>query len=261
VLQDYMDEYNSQEVDPRSDARPPIHLEEEIENPQEKVKPIKGIPFLDEIPFYSQAGQDRLAQLRLHRPGQYRGIYRKRGIFRLSPLLAEMKPEGNHRTIKKSGLRGRGGGGFPTGIKWESCRKHHGERYVICNADEGDPGAYMDRSILEGRSPQCFGGDADCGICHRIFRQGFIYVRNEYPLAVKRLVSAIKQAEAFGFLGENIADSEFGFQVKISTGAGAFVCGESTALMASLEGKVGRPRAKYVHTVEKGFREKPLQPQ
>jgi NADH:ubiquinone oxidoreductase subunit F (NADH-binding) len=167
-----------------------------------------------------------------------------------------MKPEDIITSIKKSGLRGRGGGGFPTGIKWESCRKHSGERYVICNADEGDPGAYMDRSVLEGDPHSVLEGMLIAAYAIGS-SQGFVYVRNEYPLAVKRLVEAIKQAEDLGLLGDNIAGSGFNFRIKISTGAGAFVCGESTALMASLQGKVGRPRAKYVHTVEKGFRDGP----
>jgi NADH:ubiquinone oxidoreductase subunit F (NADH-binding)/ferredoxin len=167
-----------------------------------------------------------------------------------------MKSDEIIATIKKSGLRGRGGGGFPTGIKWESCRKQRGERYVICNADEGDPGAYMDRSVLEGDPHSVLEGMLIAAYAIGS-AQGFIYVRHEYPLAVKRLVSAIKEAEAFGLLGDNIAGSDFSFRIKISTGAGAFVCGESTALMASLQGKVGRPKAKYVHTIEKGFRDSP----
>ncbi len=156
-----------------------------------------------------------------------------------------MKPDEIIATIKKSGLRGRGGGGFPTGIKWETCLKHKGERYIICNADEGDPGAYMDRSVLEGDPHNVLEGMLIAAYAIGS-AQGFIYVRNEYPLAVKRLVSAIKQAEEFGLLGDHIAGSDLSFRIQISTGAGAFVCGESTALMASLQGKVGRPRAKYV---------------
>ncbi|MDM8517475.1 NADH-ubiquinone oxidoreductase-F iron-sulfur binding region domain-containing protein, partial [Desulfobacterales bacterium HSG16] len=128
--------------------------------------------------------------------------------------------------------------------------------YIICNADEGDPGAYMDRSILEGDPHTVIEGMLIAGLAIGS-TQGYIYVRNEYPLAVKRLITAIKKATELGLLGEKIAGSKFSFQIKISTGAGAFVCGESTALMASLEGNVGRPRAKYVHTVEKGFRDSP----
>ena len=256
VFQDYMEETFSKKLilgqmrDPRS------VIEEDRENPLEKVKPLKGIPFLDEIPFYAHQIKIALRNCGYIDPDRIEEYIGRGGYFAFVRILAEMKPEEVIATIKKSGLRGRGGGGFPTGIKWESCRKHPGERYIICNADEGDPGAYMDRSVLEGDPHSVLEGMLIAAYAIGS-SQGFIYVRNEYPLAVKRLVSAIKQAEAFGLLGETIAGSNFGFQVKISTGAGAFVCGESTALMASLEGNVGRPRAKYVHTVEKGFRESP----
>jgi NADH:ubiquinone oxidoreductase subunit F (NADH-binding)/ferredoxin len=141
-------------------------------------------------------------------------------------------------------------------VKWETCAKQPGERYIICNADEGDPGAYMDRSILEGDPHSILEGMLIAGRAIGS-NHGFIYVRHEYPLAVKRLITAIKQAQDYGLLGDTIAGSDFSFHIKISTGAGAFVCGESTALMASLEGNVGRPRAKYIHTVEKGFRDQP----
>jgi NADH:ubiquinone oxidoreductase subunit F (NADH-binding)/Pyruvate/2-oxoacid:ferredoxin oxidoreductase delta subunit len=182
--------------------------------------------------------------------------FARKGYVAFLTALNEMKPGEILDIVKASGLRGRGGGGFPTGIKWETCAKHHGDRYIICNADEGDPGAYMDRSILEGDPHTILEGMLIAALAIGS-QQGFVYVRNEYPLAVKRLVTAIKQAKSYGLLGENIAGSDFSFDIKISTGAGAFVCGESTALMASLEGNVGRPRAKYVHTVEKGLRNKP----
>ena len=256
VLQDYLEEKFSKKLilgqmrDPRS------ILEEDRANPLEKVEPIKGIPFLDEVPFYAHQVKIALRNCGYIDPDSIEEYIGRGGYFAFVRILAEMKPEEIIATVKKSGLRGRGGGGFPTGIKWESCRKHPGERYIICNADEGDPGAYMDRSVLEGDPHSVLEGMLIAAYAIGS-AQGFIYVRNEYPLAVKRLVSAIKQAEAFGLLGDNIAGSNFGFQIKISTGAGAFVCGESTALMASLEGKVGRPRAKYVHTIEKGFRDGP----
>jgi len=179
------------------------------------------------------------------------------GYSALPKALFDMTPEEIIDTIKKSGLRGRGGGGFPTGIKWASCRKAHGEpKYVMCNADEGDPGAYMDRSLLEGNPHSVLEGMV-IGAYAIGSNEGFIYVRNEYPLAVKNIDIAIKQAEAFGLLGKNILGSGFDFNVKISRGGGAFVCGESSALMKSLEGLVGRPRAKYIHTVEKGYRDLP----
>jgi NADH:ubiquinone oxidoreductase subunit F (NADH-binding) len=180
----------------------------------------------------------------------------RKGYLAFFNALKEMKPSEIVGVIKASGLRGRGGGGFPTGIKWATCAKHKGDRTIICNADEGDPGAYMDRSILEGDPHSVIEGMLIAAVAIGS-RQGYIYVRNEYPLAVKRLITAIKQARSYGLLGENIGGTDFSFDIRISTGAGAFVCGESTALMASLEGNVGRPRAKYIHTVEKGFRDNP----
>jgi NADH:ubiquinone oxidoreductase subunit F (NADH-binding)/Pyruvate/2-oxoacid:ferredoxin oxidoreductase delta subunit/(2Fe-2S) ferredoxin len=231
-------------------------LEEDIENPLARVRPLEGIPFLEDIPFYSKQTKIALRNCGYIDPDRIEEYIARGGYFAFVRALQEMKPREIIGTIKESGLRGRGGGGFPTGIKWETCAKHEGERYIICNADEGDPGAYMDRSIPEGDPHSVIEGMLIGGYAIGS-NQGFIYVRHEYPLAVKRLVTAIKQAEDYGLLGDNIAGSDFGFHIKISTGAGAFVCGESTALMASLEGDVGRPRAKYIHTVEKGFRNQP----
>ncbi|HJX12756.1 MAG TPA: NAD(P)H-dependent oxidoreductase subunit E, partial [Dehalococcoidales bacterium] len=165
----------------------------------------------------------------------------------------KMTPEQIIDEVKKAGLRGRGGGGFPAGVKWESTRKAKGKtKYVICNADEGDPGAYMDRSLVEG-NPHSFLEGMIIGAYAIGSHQGYIYVRNEYPLAVRHTRTAIEQAEASGLLGKNILGSGFDFSIKIQRGGGAFICGESTALMASLEGKVGEPRAKYVHTSEQGL--------
>jgi len=179
------------------------------------------------------------------------------GYSALVKVLFSMSPEEVITTVKESGLRGRGGGGFPTGVKWESCRKAESEpKHVICNADEGDPGAYMDRSLLEGNPHSVLEGMV-IGAYAIGSHDGFIYVRNEYPLAVKNIEIAIKQAEEYGFLGENILGSGFDFKVKMSRGGGAFVCGESSALMLSLEGKIGRPRAKYIHMVETGYRDLP----
>ena len=256
VVQDYVEGKFTKKLilgqmrDPRS------VIEEDVANPLEKLKPLKGIPFLEEIPFYAHQFKIALRNCGYIDPDSIEEYIGRGGYFAFIRVLAEMKPDEIIATIKKSGLRGRGGGGFPTGIKWETCRKHKGERYVICNADEGDPGAYMDRSVLEGDPHSVLEGMLIAAYAIGS-AQGFIYVRNEYPLAVKRLVSAIKQAEGLGLLGDNIGGSDFSFRLKISTGAGAFVCGESTALMASLQGNVGRPRAKYVHTVEKGFRDNP----
>ena len=164
-----------------------------------------------------------------------------------------MTPEAVIEEIKASGLRGRGGGGFATGRKWESCRKAKGyPKYVVCNADEGDPGAYMDRALLEGNPHLIIEGMLIAA--HAIGSdRGFVYVRHEYPVAVHNLIVAIDQAREAGFLGKNILGSGHDFDIDISRGGGAFVCGESTALMASIEGKPGEPRAKYVHTVEHGL--------
>jgi NADH-quinone oxidoreductase subunit F len=169
----------------------------------------------------------------------------------------KMTPEKIIDEMKKSGLRGRGGAGFPTGSKWENTRNAHGDiKYVICNADEGDPGAFMDRSLVEGNPHSVLEGMI-IGAYAIGSREGYIYIRNEYPLAVKNMRLALEQAEANGLLGENILGSGFSFSIKIKRGGGAFVCGESTALMASLEGKVGEPRAKYIHTSEQGLWGKP----
>ncbi len=164
-----------------------------------------------------------------------------------------MAPEAIVDEIKASGLRGRGGGGFATGRKWESCRKAKGyPKYVVCNADEGDPGAYMDRALLEGNPHLIIEGMLIAA--HAIGSdRGFVYVRHEYPVAVHNLIVAIEQAREAGLLGKNIMGSGHDFDIDISRGGGAFVCGESTALMASIEGKPGEPRAKYVHTVEHGL--------
>ncbi len=231
-------------------------LDDDIENPLDGVDPIDDIPFMEDIPFYSTQVKIAMRNCGYIDPDSIEEYFAKKGYIAFLRALKNNKPSEVIDTVKASGLRGRGGGGFPAGIKWATCAKHHGDRYVICNADEGDPGAYMDRSILEGDPHSVLEGMliAALGIGSK---QGYLYVRNEYPLAVKRLVTAIKQAEAYGLLGKNIAGTDFSFKINISTGAGAFVCGESTALMSSLEGKVGRPRAKYVHTVEKGFRESP----
>ena len=169
----------------------------------------------------------------------------------------KMKPESIIAEVKKAGLRGRGGGGFPTGTKWESTRKAEGDiKYVICNADEGDPGAYMDRSLVEGNPHSIIEGMI-IGAFAIGSNQGYIYIRNEYPLAVEHVRTAIEQAKVLGLLGKNILSSGFDFGIKINRGGGAFICGESTALMASLEGRVGEPRAKYIHTSEQGLWGKP----
>ena len=179
------------------------------------------------------------------------------GYKALAKSLSEMTPEKVLQEIKKANLRGRGGGGFPAGRKWESVRNAPGEpKYVIVNCDEGDPGAYMDRSLMEGNPHSVIEG-LIIGAYAIGSNEGYIYVRQEYPLAVENTELAVKQAEEYGLLGKNILGSGFDFSIKIHMGAGAFVSGESSALMSAIEGKVGEPRPKYVHTSEKGLWDKP----
>ena len=179
------------------------------------------------------------------------------GYSALQKALYDMTPEGVVAEIKKSNLRGRGGGGFPAGRKWEGSRNDpEGTKYVIVNADEGDPGAYMDRSLLEGNPHSVLEG-LTLGAYAIGSHEGYIYVRQEYPLAVENVLLAIKTAEEYGFLGKNILGSGFDFEVIVHQGAGAFVCGESTALMTALEGRVGEPRPKYIRSNIKGLWEKP----
>jgi NADH-quinone oxidoreductase subunit F len=217
----------------------------------------KCIPYLNEIPFYKK--QNRLVT-RLNGlidPENIEDYILFGGYSALIKVLNEIEPDKVIEIIKKSGLRGRGGGGFPTGRKWELCKKAEGTpKYVICNADEGDPGAFMDRSVIEGNPHSVIEGMI-IGAYAIGSNEGYVYIRHEYPLALERLKIALKQAREYGFLGENILNSGFSFDIDIVRGGGAFVCGESTALMASIEGKVGEPRAKYIHTVEKGLYDKP----
>lgn len=179
------------------------------------------------------------------------------GYSALSKALFESTPEQVLEEVKKANLRGRGGGGFPAGRKWETTRNAPGEpKYVIVNCDEGDPGVYADRSLMEGNPHSVIEG-LIIGAYAIGAQEGFIYVRQEYPLAVENTEIAIKQAEEYGLLGENILGSKFNFKVKIHRGAGAFVSGESSALMTAIEGKLGEPRPKYIHTSEKGIWDKP----
>ncbi len=179
------------------------------------------------------------------------------GYSGLAKALTRMTPEEVLEEVKKSNLRGRGGGGFPAGRKWEGSRDAPGEvRYVLVNADEGDPGAFMDRALLEGNPHSVLEGLIMGGYAIGA-HEGYIYVRQEYPLAVENIALAIKQAEEYGLLGENILGSGFDFKVIVHRGAGAFVCGESTALMTALEGRVGEPRVKYIRSNVRGLWNKP----
>jgi len=210
-----------------------------------------------EIPFYLAQHRQLLSQNREINPCAIEDYIATGGYASLAEVLNGLSPEEIIHEIKISGLRGRGGGGFPTGRKWSECYEAPGdEKYVICNADEGDPGAYMDRCLLEG-NPHLVIEGMMIGAYAVGASKGYIYVRNEYPLAVKHARLAVEQARKYGLLGEDILGSSFSFKLDVARGGGAFVCGESTALMASLEGKVGEPRAKYVHTSERGLWEKP----
>lgn len=212
---------------------------------------------LDQIPFYRR--QHRLlldANTRID-PRSLDDYIAIGGYGALAKVLDEMKPEQVIELVKRSGLRGRGGGGFPTGRKWESTRNAPGDtKYVLVNGDEGDPGAYMDRSLLEGNPHRVLEG-LIIGAYAIGARQGYIYVRQEYPLAVVNAQAAIDKAYEAGLLGKSILGSGFDFDVKVHRGAGAFVSGESTALMRAVEGFVGEPRPKYVHTSEHGLWGKP----
>ncbi len=185
-----------------------------------------------------------------------------RGAYRgLRKVLAEaIGPDALIQMLIRSGLRGRGGGGFPTGVKWQSCRAAAQERsetpYVVCNGDEGDPGAFMDRSIVEA-DPHAVIEGMIIGALAVGASEGLVYIRKEYPLALERLYKALDQARDWGLLGDAVMGSDFAFDITVHQGAGAFVCGESTALMASMEGRAGEPRAKYVHSVEYGYRNRP----
>ena len=211
---------------------------------------------LEDIPFYKYQLRLLLEKNARIDPKSMDDYIALGGYDALDRAL-QMTPEKIMEEIKKSNLRGRGGGGFPTGPKWEATRDAPGEpKYVIVNCDEGDPGAFMDRSLMEGNPHSVLEG-LIIGAYAIGAHQGFIYVREEYPLAVENINAAIKQAEEHGLLGNNILDSMFDFTVKVHRGAGAFVSGESSALISAIEGKVGEPRPKYIHAAVKGLWEKP----
>ncbi|GAB1373424.1 hypothetical protein MASR1M46_03040 [Bacteroidales bacterium] len=179
------------------------------------------------------------------------------GYAALGNILSDMTPQEAIDLLKKAGLRGRGGGGFPTGLKWEIASKNKADqKYVVCNADEGDPGAFMDRSILEGDPHTVIEAMAICGYCIGATK-GIVYIRAEYPLAIKRLKVAARQAREYGLLGKEILGSGFDFDIELRYGAGAFVCGEETALIHSMEGHRGEPTVKPPFPAEKGYLGKP----
>lgn len=210
-----------------------------------------------DIPFYKYQSQLVFGSNRHIDPKNIEDYIAIGGYGALANALHGMTPEQVIAEVKKANVRGRGGGGFPAGIKWETTRNAPGDtRYVIVNCDEGDPGAYMDRSLMEG-NPHCVLEGLIISAYAIGAREGFIYIRQEYPLATENTVYAIRQAEAYGLLGENILGSAFSFSVTIHRGAGAFVSGESSALMAAIEGTVGEPRPKYIRTSIRGIWGKP----
>ncbi len=207
----------------------------------------------DEIPFYRQQTRIVLAHCGKIDADSIREYIAIGGYSAFEKALFDMQPEGVISEISLSMLRGRGGGGFQTGVKWAQVRRAKGDtKYVVCNGDEGDPGAFMDRSIMEGDPHRVLEGMLIAGVAVGA-HEGYIYVRAEYPLAVKRLTTAIVQAEEMGLLGKNILNSGFDFTIHITRGAGAFVCGEGSALTASIEGKRGFPRVKPPRTTEHGL--------
>ncbi len=218
---------------------------------------IEGIPRLSELPIFKSQVRITLQHCGHIDPEKIDDYLSVGGYKALEKVLADMTPEQVIEEVKTSGLRGRGGAGFLTATKWQFCHDAPGNRkYIICNADEGDPGAFMDRSIMEGDPHAVLEGMAIAAYATGA-TEGYIYIRAEYPLAVKRVILAIKEAGAKGFLGKNILGSDFSFNLNIKEGAGAFVCGEETALMASIEGKRGMPRPRPPFPAQSGLWGKP----
>lgn len=221
---------------------------------------------MGDIKFFTKQYSIALRNKGLIDPENIDHYIARNGYESLGKALQQMTPQEVIDAVKASGIRGRGGGGFPAGVKWESAKKaadknaEAGDQerivYIVCNADEGDPGAYMDRSIIE-TDPHTLIEGMLLGAYAVGAKEGYIYIRKEYPLALDRLQIALQQAREYGFLGDNIMGTGFSFDIHIHRGAGAFVCGESSALMTSMSGLAGEPRAKYIHTVEVGFRDKP----
>jgi len=210
-----------------------------------------------EIPFFARQLKIVLRNCGVIDPLEIDEYVAADGYLALEKTLFELSPDDVMKDIHRSGLRGRGGAGFPAGLKWQFVREAEGDtKYVVCNADEGDPGAFMDRSILEGDPHSVIEGMIIAG--HVVgSRQGYVYVRAEYPLAIARLGSALQQARSYGLLGDRILGSDHGFDLEIRIGAGAFVCGEETALMHSIEGKRGTPRPRPPFPAQKGLWGKP----
>ncbi|MGA2500933.1 MAG: NuoF family protein, partial [Tepidisphaeraceae bacterium] len=217
----------------------------------------REIPLYNEIPFFSRQVRVALANCGIIDPESIEEYIARDGYIGLGKALTQMAPEDVIQEVKDSGLRGRGGAGFSTGMKWDFCRKSPGDtKYVICNADEGDPGAFMDRSILESDPHAVIEGMTIAAYAMGA-KQGYIYCREEYPLAISRLEHAIGQASELGLLGDNILGTGVSFNIQIKEGAGAFVCGEETALIASIEGRRGEPRPRPPFPAVSGLWGKP----
>ncbi|KLU65129.1 MULTISPECIES: NADH-quinone oxidoreductase subunit NuoF [Desulfosporosinus] len=217
----------------------------------------KPVTKMSDIRFFAKQHRIVLKNCGVIDPQRIQDYTARDGYKALEKVLKEMKPNEVIEEVKKSGLRGRGGAGFPTGLKWSFCQQTPSDKkYIICNADEGDPGAFMDRSVLEGDPHSVIEGML-IGAFAMGVDEGYVYCRAEYPLAIKHLSIAIKQAEEAGFLGDNILNSGFNFRLKVFAGAGAFVCGEETALMASIEGKRGMPRVRPPFPAVSGLWGKP----
>ncbi|MBZ5597856.1 MAG: NADH-quinone oxidoreductase subunit NuoF [Acidobacteriia bacterium] len=210
-----------------------------------------------EVPFYARQQRILFGNNGKLDPKDIRDYIKVGGYHALGRVLLDFTPEQVVESVKRSGLRGRGGAGFPTGVKWEALRKSTVHpRYIVCNADEGDPGAFMDRSLLEGNPHSVIEGIIIGGYALEA-KEAYVYVRAEYPLAVEHLSVAIQQAEKAGLLGDNILGTKMSFRIHLVQGAGAFVCGEETALLASIEGKVGEPNPRPPYPVQKGLWGKP----
>jgi NADH:ubiquinone oxidoreductase subunit F (NADH-binding)/(2Fe-2S) ferredoxin/NAD-dependent dihydropyrimidine dehydrogenase PreA subunit len=223
------------------------------ENPVSK----ESVPDSKHMGFYRKQIRVALRNCGFINPENIEEYIARDGYSALAKVLGEMTPQQAIDIIKKSGLRGRGGGGFPTGLKWEITSKNQADqKYVVCNADEGDPGAFMDRSVLEGDPHSVVEAMTVCGYCIGATK-GLVYIRAEYPLAIERLKIAIDQARNYGLLGENILGTGFSFDISLRYGAGAFVCGEETALIHSMEGKRGEPTVKPPFPAESGYLGKP----
>ena len=217
----------------------------------------QAVPFYGEIPFYSKQMRVTLRNCGIIDPESIEEYVARGGYEALDKVISSMDPADVIDEVKRSGLRGRGGAGFLTGMKWEFTARARGDvKYVVCNADEGDPGAFMDRSVIEGDPHSLLEGMIICGYAVGA-QEGYIYCRAEYPLAIRRLELAIAQAEEHGLLGDHILGSDFSFHLNVKEGAGAFVCGEETALLASIEGRRGEPRPRPPFPAVRGLWDKP----